>query len=92
MHTRLKTMASLLVAEADDVGVDSVNEDLQDLLFFYDNFESIGDILNTDTSIQEQFMSAESQVSAYMYRIVLKRNIHRFVRPFVRSTLLYMDI
>lgn len=56
-------MASPLV-EAGDVGVDRVNENSHDLLFFYDNFESIGDILDTDTSIQEQFLATESEIQS----------------------------
>ncbi len=58
-------MASLLERDEDnDVG----HVVLHNLSFFYDNFDSINQIFDGDTSIQDEFITSESEVyDVFMY-------------------------
>ena len=58
-------MASLLERdEGDDAGVV-----LHNLPFFYDNFESISQVLDGDSSTQHEFLAIESEVYTVFFLI-----------------------
>ena len=68
-HVYKKQMASLLERDEDNVGVV-----LHNLSYFFDNSESISQILDRDTSIQDEFLAIESEVYGFF---VLRINLNQ---------------
>ena len=79
----INNMASLLERDEDnDVGQHVV---LHNLSFFYDNFDSINQIFDGDTSIQDEFITSESEVyDVFVYLESIECNFS--IALFINST------